>query len=110
MLKSLIVAIALAFPASAAFASGDHKEHHADEAKAAVADMTQGEIKKVDKDNAKVTIKHGEIKNLDMPAMTMVFRVKDAALLDQLKPGDKIHFTAEKVQGAYTVTKVETAK
>ncbi|MFM9884376.1 MAG: copper-binding protein [Burkholderiales bacterium] len=72
--------------------------------------MTDGEVRKVDKDASKVTIKHGPIANLDMPAMTMVFRVSDPAVLDQLKSGDKIRFSAEKVQGAYTVMKVEPAK
>ena len=64
-------------------------------------------MRKVDKDASKVTIKHGPISNLDMPAMTMVFRVSDPAMLDQLKSGDKIRFTAEKIQGTYTVMKVE---
>jgi Cu(I)/Ag(I) efflux system periplasmic protein CusF len=72
--------------------------------------MTEGEIKKVDKDSGKVTIKHGEIKSLDMPPMTMVFRMKDAAMLDKIKVGDKINFSAEKVNGNFTVTEVETAK
>jgi Cu(I)/Ag(I) efflux system periplasmic protein CusF len=71
--------------------------------------MIDGEVRKVDKDASKVTIKHGPITNLDMPAMTMVFRVSDPALLDQLKSGDKIRFLAERVQGAYTVMKVEPA-
>lgn len=72
--------------------------------------MTEGEIKKVDKETGKVTIKHGEIKNLDMPPMTMVFRMKDAAMLDKVKAGDKINFSAEKVNGNYTVTEIEAAK
>jgi Cu(I)/Ag(I) efflux system periplasmic protein CusF len=72
--------------------------------------MAEGEIKKVDKESGKVTIKHGEIKNLDMPPMTMVFRVKDAAMLDKVKAGDKINFSAEKLNGNYTVTEVEAAK
>jgi Cu(I)/Ag(I) efflux system periplasmic protein CusF len=72
--------------------------------------MTEGEIKKIDKDLGKVTIKHGEIKNLDMPPMTMVFRMKDAAMLDKVKVGDKINFSAEKLNGNFTVTKVEAAK
>jgi Cu/Ag efflux protein CusF len=59
-------------------------------------DMSQGEIRKVDVDNKKITIKHGEIKSLDMPGMTMVFGVKDEALLGKLKVGDKIRFTAER--------------
>ncbi len=72
--------------------------------------LTEGEIRKVDKEARKITIKHGEIKNLDMPAMTMVFQVKDPALLDKVKVGDKVQFTAEKVGGAYVVTTVGTAK
>lgn len=72
--------------------------------------MTEGEVRKVDLDAKKITIKHGEIKNLDMPPMTMVFRVRDAALLDSLKPGDKVKFAAEKVGGAYTVTAIDKAQ
>ena len=75
-------------------------------------DMAEAEVRKVDKDAKKITLKHGPIKNLDMPGMTMVFQVKDAALLDKLAMGDKIMFTAEQQQGAYVVTGVEkvTAK
>lgn len=71
--------------------------------------MTEGEVRKVDKSQGKVTVKHGEIKNLDMPPMTMVFRVKDAALLDKVKEGDKIKFSAEKVEGNFTITQIEAA-
>lgn len=77
---------------------------------AASSSMSSGEVKKIDKDAGKVTIKHGPLSNLEMPAMTMVFRVKDAAMLDQFKPGDQINFIAEKVNGALTVTKIESAK
>ena len=69
--------------------------------------MSQGEIRKVDKEAKKITIKHGELKNLDMPAMTMVFQVKDPAMLDKVKQGDKVNFVAEKVGGQFTVTKIE---
>ena len=72
--------------------------------------MTEGEVRKLDKENKKLTLKHGEIKNLDMPAMTMVFQVKDPAMLEMVKPGDKVKFRAEKISGAYTVTAIETAK
>jgi len=71
--------------------------------------MSQGEIRKIDKDAGKLTIKHGEIKNLDMPPMTMVFRVKEPAMLERLKPGDKIRFSADKIDGVYTVVEVEPA-
>ena len=69
--------------------------------------MTEGEVKKVNKDAAKLTIKHGPLSNLDMPAMTMVFRVQDPAMLDQLKEGDQIRFIADKIGGQYTVTQIE---
>ncbi|MBA3592220.1 MAG: copper-binding protein [Polaromonas sp.] len=64
---------------------------------------TEAEVRKVDKDAGKITLKHGEIKNLDMPPMSMVFQVQDKALLDKVKAGDKISFTADKINGAYTV-------
>lgn len=74
------------------------------------ADMADGEIRKVDMDNKKITIKHGEIKNLDMPGMTMVFQVKDPALLNKAKAGDKVRFKAEKDGGAIVVTDIQPAK
>jgi Cu(I)/Ag(I) efflux system protein CusF len=72
--------------------------------------LAEAEVRKVDLDAKKITLKHGEIKNLDMPPMTMVFQVKDPAVLAQVKQGDKVKFTAEKVNGAYTVTSIEPAK
>ena len=75
----------------------------------ALAGYTDGEVRKVDKAAGKVTLKHGPIANLEMPPMTMVFRVKDAAMLEQVKAGDKVRFKAEKIQGAYTVTEVAPA-
>lgn len=68
--------------------------------------MTDGEVRKVDKDNKKITLRHGEIKNLEMPGMTMVFQVKDAAMLDMVKQGDKVVFKAEKANGALVVTEI----
>jgi Cu(I)/Ag(I) efflux system periplasmic protein CusF len=72
--------------------------------------LTDGEIRKVDKDAKKITIKHGEIKNLEMPPMTMVFQVKDPVLLEQVKAGDKVRFAADKVGGGYVVTRIESTK
>ena len=72
-------------------------------------DMAEAEVRKIDKDAKKVTLKHGPIKNLDMPSMTMVFQVRDASLFDKLTVGDKIMFTAEQLQGAYVMTGVEKA-
>ncbi len=70
-------------------------------------DMAEAEVRKVDKDAKKVTLKHGPIKNLDMPGMTMVFQVRDAALFDKLVVGEKILFTAEQLQGAFVITGAE---
>jgi Cu/Ag efflux protein CusF len=75
-----------------------------------VAEMTEAEVRKVDQSAGKITLKHGEIKNLDMPPMSMVFQVKDPALLANIKPGDKVKFTAEKINGAYTVLTLESVK
>jgi Cu(I)/Ag(I) efflux system periplasmic protein CusF len=99
-MKKLITASFIALAALAAVAQPVAK------------DMAEAEVRKIDKDAKKITLKHGPIKNLDMPAMTMVFQVKDAALLDQLAKlavGDKIMFTAEQQLGAYVVTGAEKA-
>lgn len=72
--------------------------------------MADGEVKKIDKSAGKITIKHGPLENLGMPGMTMVFRVKDPAMLDQVKVGDRVRFRAEKAQGALTLTKLEAAQ
>lgn len=71
--------------------------------------MASGEIRKVDKDAGKLTIKHGDIKSLDMPAMTMVFQVRDPALLDKVKAGDKVKFSVERRDGAFVVNAIEAA-
>lgn len=74
------------------------------------ASMTEGEVRKVDKEQGKITLKHGEIKNLGMPGMTMIFRAKDKAMLDHLKEGDKVRFTADNIDNQLTVTKIEATK
>ncbi len=73
-------------------------------------ELSEGEVRKIDKDGKKLTIKHGPLKNLDMPGMTMVFSVKDDAVLDQLQAGEKVRFLAEKIDGKITVTKIEAAR
>ncbi|KAB2870283.1 MAG: copper-binding protein [Burkholderiaceae bacterium] len=106
LLISTLLAAVLATPvaAQAQQQAADHGAHHR-------ADLTNGEVRKVDKEAAKVTIKHGEIRNLDMPPMTMVFRVKDATLLDKLKAGDQVRFRAEKdAGGALVVSAIEAAR
>lgn len=72
--------------------------------------MTDGEVRKVDLANGKVTLKHGEIKHMDMPGMTMVFTAKDKALLTGLKVGDKVKFMAENANGQMLVTGIEATK
>jgi Cu(I)/Ag(I) efflux system periplasmic protein CusF len=68
--------------------------------------LSTGEVVKVDKDAARITLKHNGIKNLDVPAMSLVFRVANAALLSNLAPGDRVRFQAERVDGQYTITTI----
>ena len=72
--------------------------------------LSEGEVRKVDKDAKKITLRHGPLANLDMPAMTMVFQVKDATMLDQVKEGDKVKFKADKVGGAFTIMQIDKAE
>jgi len=90
--------------------SPNHHDGPAAVASPAAAAMSDGEVRKVDKDQGKVTMRHGPIANLDMPAMTMVFKVADPKMLDTVKEGDKVKFTADRVNGAITVTAIEVAK
>ncbi len=84
-------------------ASQDGATNHA-------AMLTEGLVKKVDKPAGKITIKHGPLENLGMPGMTMVFRVKDPVWLNQMKPGDRIRFVAESIDGALTVTEFQPSR
>lgn len=70
----------------------------------------EGEVRKIDKAGSKITIKHGPLEGINMPAMTMVFRPKDAAMLDNLKEGDQIKFTASRQGGAFTLESVDVKK
>ena len=107
-LTALLLATTLVLPATAAIAEDAHHKPDAVVAQASAA-LADGEIRKVDKDAKKITIKHGPIESLDMPAMTMVFQVKEPAMLEQVKAGDKVKFATEKLGGAFTVTKIEKA-
>jgi Cu/Ag efflux protein CusF len=102
--------IKLAFALGLAFTAPVFATSHQGSAAIAPAAVTEGEVRKVDKDAKKITLKHQEIRNLEMPAMTMVFVVKDPGMLDRVKRGDKVRFTAEKVGGAITITSIEPAK
>ena len=70
---------------------------------------TDGEVRKVDLPAQKITLKHGEIKNLEMPPMSMVFQVKNPALLEKVQAGDKVKFTAEQIGSALVVTDIQPA-
>jgi Cu/Ag efflux protein CusF len=93
-------------------AAGVHaqEEHHQDDPASTVpAAMSTGEVVKVDKALAKITLRHGPLDNLGMPGMTMAFRVGEPAMLDQVKPGDKVRFLAEMANGALTIVTLQTA-
>lgn len=109
ILIAALIAVTFALP-GAIFAAGDPGGHQMAQAPAAAdAQMVDGLVKKVDKSAGKLTLSHGPLPALGMPAMTMVFRVKDVAWLDRMKAGDKIRFMADKVNGAYTVVHFEAA-
>lgn len=106
--KVSFIAIA-ALGVAGAHAAEGHMHHGMMVAQADMK-MVDGEVRKVDKAAGKITLAHGALVNLGMPAMTMAFPVKDAKWLDQVKPGDKIRFMADKVAGIVTVVHLEKAK
>jgi Cu(I)/Ag(I) efflux system periplasmic protein CusF len=106
LLSALIAGSMFAIPAAA---DDKHHQPSAGSSTQQGAALADGEVRKVDKDAKKITIKHGPLANLDMPAMTMVFQVKDPAMLDKVKAGDKVKFQAEKVGGAFIVISIEHA-
>ena len=110
---ALVLSAAAMSPAWAAShqgAHGAHGDHGKATAQAATGDMTDGEVRKVDLEGGKLTLKHADIKSLDMPGMTMVFVVKDKAMLDKLKTGDKVKFKAVNDGGKFTVTEIQPAR
>jgi Cu(I)/Ag(I) efflux system periplasmic protein CusF len=115
-MKRIIVAISAATFAAAphALAQSDHASHHEagkqSVAQSAQTSLTEGVVRKVDKQVGKVTIAHGPIESLGMPKMTMAYRVKDPAMLAGLKAGDKIRFAVDKIDGEFAVIKLEAAK
>jgi Cu(I)/Ag(I) efflux system periplasmic protein CusF len=115
-LSKLTLSIVMAAASTVALAQesthAGHGSHgaHAGHAASAPAELIEGEVKKIDQEGEKITIRHGEIKNLNMPAMTMVLRVKDPAMLTQVKVGDKVRFAADRANGAVTVVQLEKAQ
>ena len=100
LISSLALAATAALPLTAS----------AQDAAQTKPEMTAGEIRKVDKEASKITIKHSEIKSLDMPPMTMVFTIKDPALLESTKAGDKVKFTVVREDGKFVVTEIQPDK
>lgn len=113
-LKPLLVA--LAFAASAPFAIGahaqamDHSKMDGMKMDGMAASLSEGEVRKIDKEAKKITLKHGDIKNLDMPGMTMVFTVRDKSQLAKLKPGDKVQFVVVQEGGKMVVTDIQPVR
>lgn len=119
------ILLAAALLAGPALAQTDHQGHHpapaaptaaspptpapAAPAAAAAADAAwaEAEVRRVDVGAGKVTLKHGDIQNLGMPPMTMVFQVKEPQTLTNIKVGDRVRFTADRINGAYTVLQIE---
>ena len=104
----LLATVALAAPAAFADEEHNHDKHGAQTSSA--AKLTSGVVRKIDKDAGKISIAHDPIENLGMPKMTMVYRLKDPAMLEAVKEGDKVNFAADRIRGVLTVTKIETAK
>ncbi len=110
-LTALTLAAALGLP-GLALAANDHAAHGAHGGKTAAApasadEHADGEIRKIDAETGRLTIRHGDIKSLDMPPMTMVFQLKDKALLAGIKVGDKVKFKAISEGGKYVVTEIK---
>lgn len=111
-LATVLFASCLVAGAAHAQDKGDeHSSHHAAGAAAASAsEMATGEVRRIQKETNKITLRHGQIKNLDMPPMTMVFTVRDPKLLDEVKVGDKVLFAAEQTpEGQIFVTAIKPA-
>ena len=113
--KTASIFVVLLAGSASAFAAAHAGAPMAGEAKKEMpmttsTEMAEGEVRKVDMIGKKVTIKHGEIKNMDMPPMTMVFQVKESAMLEKVKAGDKVRFKAEKSGGAMVVTDMQPAQ
>ena len=110
LIVALLMAAAAPLTVQAASDSGsmgDMKGMAMPESKPGQDALSQGEVRKVDAEQGKITIKHGPLENLGMPGMTMIFRVSDPAVLGQVKAGDMIRFRADKIDGAFTVTRLE---
>lgn len=103
------IVLSLALLTGAVHAQEMDHQHDATATTTATAPMSTGEVLKVDKAQGKITLRHGTLANLDMPGMTMAFRVAQPAMLDQVKPGDKVRFVADMPGGVMTIMALESA-
>ena len=110
LIATLFIAGATFAPLHAAMNEHDAHAGHGTMTSSADGSFVDGVVKKIDKAAGKITVSHGPLTNLNMPAMTMVFRVKDAAWLDQMQAGAKIRFVADSINGALTIVELEPAK
>ena len=108
MKQRIVAALAAALVWTCAAAAADPADRPAATVRWSAA-AAEGEVRRVDREGGKLTIRHGPIPNLDVPAMTMVFQVADAGMLDRVKAGDKVTFEADKVGRAYRVTRIVAA-
>lgn len=106
---SILSLFAFTLPATALAADEHGSRHAAAKAPAASDRMVDGIVKKLNRGTGKVTLSHGPLQNLGMPAMTMEFAVKDAKWLNDLKEGARVRFLADRVDGAFTVVRLEPA-
>jgi Cu/Ag efflux protein CusF len=108
-MKPILFALATLTLWVLAYATHGADSSHATARQQTSAALSEGEVRRVDKDARRITIRHGTLANLEMPPMTMVFKVKDPAMLEQVKAGDKIRFEAQKIGDVFTVTRIEPA-
>ncbi len=109
-IAAVFLAASSAAHAQSAISAASASSPQADASAENLQPLTQAEVRKVDKEAAKLTLRHGPIVNLDMPAMTMVFRVSDPLFLETVKTGDKLQVRIEKIGGQFTVTRLELVK
>ena len=110
MMRPIPAALIVALLAPVAHANEAHHTKGAAQGATQSGAISEGEVRRVDKEGRKITLRHGPLVNLDMPGMTMVFQVKDPAMVDQVKVGDKVKFRAEKEGSTFIVTELQPAK
>ena len=102
--KHILAMLLLGAMTIARAADDQHAQH---QEVVASAPMSEGEVRKIDPENRKLTLRHGPLVNLNMPGMTMVFTARDGAMLEGLEEGSRIRFIAERIGGVYTIVRLE---